>query len=291
MNRREFLKSIVTIGTVSLLGKPKQVSAAEYFPGYPDRFGMLSDLTLCIGCRSCEEACNQANNLPSLSPSWEDKSVFDKKRRTDASHLTVVNRYTIKGEPVYRKVQCLHCNEPACVSACLVGALKKSKEGPVTYNPNVCIGCRYCMIACPFYIPAYEYSNLLTPRVMKCQMCYARIKKGGIPACAEACPMEAITFAKRSDLLNLARTRISKHPNKYINHIYGENEAGGTGWLYISPVSFEKLDFPMDVGTKPYPEFTREFLSWVPLVFVLWPGMLTGLYAITKNREQNTEKR
>ena len=145
------------------------------------------------------------------------------------------------------------------------------------------------MAACPFYIPAYEYSNLLTPKVMKCQMCYSRIKEGKIPACAEACPMEAIAFGKRADILKFARERIVKHPDRYINHIYGEREAGGTGWLYISPVSFERLDFPIDVGTKPYPEYTKGFLSWVPVVLVLWPGILVGIHHITKPEEKKVE--
>jgi len=246
---------------------------------------MLTDLSSCIGCRRCEEACSQANNLPER-PCIDDKTVFAKKRRPDAKAYTVVNRYLIDKKEVFRKVQCFHCEEPACVSACLVGALKKSKEGPVTYNKNLCIGCRYCMVACPFYIPAYEYSNLLTPKVMKCQMCYDRIKAGKIPACAEACPMEAITFGRRADILKFAQERIVKHPKGYINHIYGEREAGGTGWLYISQVPFEKLDFPIDLGTKPYPEYTKGFISWVPVVFVLWPGILTGLYAITKNKTE-----
>ncbi|MEK9149865.1 MAG: 4Fe-4S dicluster domain-containing protein, partial [Candidatus Desantisbacteria bacterium] len=218
MNRRDFLKTIGVIGTVGLVGKPE---AGEDFSGHPDRFGMLTDISLCIGCRRCEEACSQANNLPE-GPCLDDKSVFDKKRRLDVKAYTVVNRYIIEGKEVFRKVQCFHCEEPACVSACLVGALKKTKEGPVIYNPNLCIGCRYCMVACPFYIPAYEYSNLLTPRVMKCQMCYDRIKEGKAPACAEVCLMEAITFGKKADLLKFARGRIVKRPDKYVNHIYGE---------------------------------------------------------------------
>ncbi len=284
MNRRDFLKTIGVIGACGMVGKPE---AGENFSGHLNRFGMLTDISSCIGCRRCEEACSKANNLPQLLP-LDDKTVLNRKRSPDAKAYTVVNRYIIEGKEVFRKVQCFHCEEPACASACLVGALKKSKEGPVTYNPNLCIGCRYCMVACPFYIPAYEYSNLLAPRVMKCQMCYDRIKEGKTPACCEACPMEAITFGKRSDLLKFAQERIVQRPDKYVNHIYGEREVGGTSWLYISPVPFEKLDFPIDVGTKPYPEYTKGFLSWVPVVLVLWPGILTGLYAITRGESQET---
>ena len=291
ISRRDFLKGTVTVGSSllvwSLLGNPKNASAQD-FSGWPDRVGMLTDITRCFGCRRCEEACNKANNLPAPGTSFDDKSVFEKERRTDAKTYTVVNRYANPktGEPVYRKVQCNHCAEPACVSACLVGALKKSPEGPITYNENVCIGCRYCMTACPFYIPAFEYFDAGSPAIQKCFMCYHRISEGEIPACAIECPVEAITFGKRSELLKLARDRIRNKPDKYIDHIYGEHEVGGTDWLYISSVPFEELGFPCDLGTTPYPELTREFLSGVPLVLVAWPALLGGFYLFSKRREQ-----
>jgi len=291
ISRRDFLKGTTTIGGTllawSLLGSP-ETAFAQDFSGWPDRVGMLTDITRCFGCRRCEEACNKANNLPAPETSFEDKSVFEKERRTDAKTYTVVNRYANPktGEPVYCKVQCNHCIEPACVSACPVGALEKSPEGPVTYNENVCIGCRYCMTACPFYIPAFEYFDAGSPAIQKCFMCYDRISKGEVPACATECPVEAITFGKRSELLKLARDRIRNKPEKYIDHIYGEHEAGGTDWLYISSVPFEELGFPHDLETTPYPELTREFLSGVPLVLMVCPALLGGLYLLSKRREQ-----
>ena len=294
ISRRVFLKGTATAGGSLLLlsfwANPMKAFAQE-LSGWPDRYGMLTDITRCIGCRRCEEACNKENNLPPPKIPFEDKSVFEKKRRTDAQTRTVVNRYADPktGEPVYRKVQCNHCAEPACVSACVVGALKKSPEGPVIYNENICIGCRYCMTACPFYIPAFEYFDAGSPAIQKCFMCYNRISEGEVPACATECPVEAITFGKRSELLTLARDRIRNEPDKYINHIYGEHEVGGTDWLYISGVPFEELDFPCDLGITPYPEFTREFLSAVPLILVIWPALLGGLYLFSKRREENTE--
>lgn len=292
ISRRDFLKSAAVMGGCLLAGNivgPPEKALAKNFKAQSDHFGMLTDLTRCIGCRRCEAACNKANNLPEPVVPFEDKSVFDKKRRTDAQTYTVVNRYSDSrhmGEPVYSKVQCMHCEEPACVSACLVGALKKTPEGPVVYDENVCLGCRYCLNACPFYIPTYEYSNAFHPKVQKCFMCYRRITEGEVPACATECPVEAITFGKRSELIKLARDRIRESLDRYIDHIYGEHKAGGTDWLYISGVPFEELGFPTDLGTTPYPEFTNEFLSLIPLVDVAWPALLVGFYLMSNSREQ-----
>ncbi len=292
MNRRDFLKAGGALVGVSLTGS-REGAAAHSFTGYPDRYGMLSDLTRCIGCRRCESACNKANNLPPPRTSFETTSVFEEKRRpyvADVQSYTVVNRFEVDGKEVFRKVQCMHCEEPACVSACLVGALKKSPEGPVVWNEKLCIGCRYCITACPFYVPAFEYSSAFDPRIQKCFMCYQRITKGIVPACAEACPVEAITFGKRSSLLKLARTRIWGEPDKYIDHVYGEREAGGTGWLYISGVPFSELDFPMNLGTTSFPEYTKDFLAMVNLTLVSWPAVFGGIYLMTKDRDKTHEE-
>lgn len=293
ITRRTFLKGVAAIGG-SVILVPRQALALEDFPGWPHRFGMLTDITRCIGCRRCEGACNEANHLPPPRIPFDEEAVFEEKRRpyvADAQSYTVVNRYRDpkRGDPVYRKAQCMHCEEPACVSACLVGAMKKSPEGPVIYNEDICIGCRYCITACPFYIPAYEYSEPLTPKVQKCFMCYHRIQKGLAPACAEVCPVEALTFGKRSDLIKVARERINKEPQRYVDHIYGEHEAGGTGWLYISGVPFEQLDFPMDLGKTALPTLTRDFLSMVPLVLVAWPALFGGIYTFANHRELPAE--
>jgi Fe-S-cluster-containing dehydrogenase component len=256
---------------------------------------MLSDMTRCIGCRRCEAACNKSNKLPPPKTSFEDTSVFEEKRKpyvADVQSYTAVNRYEVDGKTVFRKVQCMHCDEPACASACPVGALKKSPEGPVVWNDKVCIGCRYCIIACPFYVPAFEYSSAFDPKIQKCFMCYQqRITKGLVPACAEACPVEAITFGKRSDLIKQAWLRIWDNPDKYIDHIYGEKEAGGTGWLYISGVPFSKLDFQMDVGTTSYPKYTKDFLSMVNLTLVSWPALLGGFYLASHKSHTDHDKK
>lgn len=287
-NRRHFIQQLAAGAGTALLGTHARAeTAVEAFSGYPDRKGMLVDISLCIGCRKCEEACKESNGLPPIDISLQDKSVFEHRRRTDAANYTVVNRYPVEGQedsPVYVKTQCMHCEEPACASACLVGALTKSEEGAVVYNKDVCLGCRYCMIACPFGIPAYEYHNPTSPQIRKCTLCFEKVQKGGVPACAAICPNEAITFGKRSDLIQLAREKIMKHPGTYQDHIYGLTEAGGTTWLYISRVPFAMIGFPTGLGTKPYADYTRGFLSAVPVVFVAWPALLGGFHLFSRSR-------
>ncbi|UCD76013.1 MAG: 4Fe-4S dicluster domain-containing protein [Phycisphaerales bacterium] len=291
VNRRDFLK---LAGAAGIAGAA-QASSARAAPTNrvsDDWMGMLTDLTLCEGCRKCEWACRGANGLTHDQPidDYDDKSVFEQRRRPDAENFTVVNRFASErpGEnPTNVKIQCMHCFEPACASACLVAAFRKTPEGPVLYDESVCIGCRYCMMACPFGMPAYTYDDPFSPAVKKCTMCFERIsKEGGMPACAEICPLEAITFGKRSDLLALARSKIESEPDKYIDHIYGEKEAGGTCWMYVAGKPFGDLGFRTDVGTTPYPELTKGFLSAVPLVLTVWPALLMGAYAFTKHREQ-----
>ena len=253
-----------------------------------DFYGMLIDTTQCIGCRSCEIACNEANQLPQPEKSFDDESVFENERKTDVGVYTVVNRYpnsANENEPVYRRLQCMHCNQPACASACLVKAMEKTKEGPIIYHPELCLGCRYCMVACPFDIPKFEYDKPV-PSITKCIFCYERIKEGKKPACAEACPTEATLFGKRSELVEIAKTRIYQNPDNYVHHIYGENEVGGTGWIYLSSVPFEEIGFRTDLGTRPYPEFTYSFLSAVPFVLILWPALLMGISYMEKRKDK-----
>lgn len=270
-------------------GKLAHAGSNKHFTGYPDSAGVLYDNTLCIGCRECEKACNKVNELPEPDQPFDDLSVLNDKRRTDAKAYTVVNRYdNIDGAkgPVYRKIQCNHCMEPACASACFVSALKKTEVGAVTYDASVCVGCRYCMIACPFYIPAYEYDEALTPRVMKCTMCYPRLMEGKLPGCVEACPKEALTFGKRDNLLTIARERIRKFPDRYVDHIYGENEMGGTSWLHLSGVPFREIGMREDLGVTPAPQFTAGALASVPVIAGMWPVLLTGIYAISKRKDK-----
>ena len=235
MNRRQFL--LATSGA-ALGCRASQASSppSEAPPGY----GVLVDTPECIGCRKCEYACAKAHALTTqpVMEAFEDRAVFEHPRRMEANSFTVVNRYpdpqnTTK--PTYVKIQCMHCLEPACVSACLVGALRHNPKGDVGYDPWKCMGCRYCMVACPFQVPAYEYNDPLTPRVRKCDLCRERLDQGQRPACVAMCPTNCMTFAPRDQLLTLAHEKIAANPDRYAPEVYGEKEVGGTGWLYLTP--------------------------------------------------------
>jgi len=288
LNRRVFLKCIGAAGA-GVAGAATDSTAAHAWESRApaDPLGCLVDLNRCIGCRKCEQACQTVNKLPQPEQPFDDLTVLDKKRRPDERAYTVVNRYypgrrDVRDQlvPTFVKVQCMHCQDPACASACIVGALTKKENGAVYYDISKCIGCRYCMVACPFEIPAYEYHNPVTPRVMKCTFCYERVEnEGKLPGCVGICPVEAMTFGRRSNLLKIAKKRIESDPGSYVNHVYGEHEAGGTSWLYISGVPFDRVGF-IQVPHRPLTELAETIQSslfsylWSPIVLF---GMLGGI--------------
>jgi len=262
LSRRSFFKIVGAAGA-GMAVKPEPADASG--PGLQDtEYGCLVDTTLCVGCRKCEQACNQRYSLPKPIESFEEMTVLENERRMDETSYTVVNKYypknigtlTWRQRPTFVKFQCMHCNDPSCVSACIVGALVKQPNGMVTYDAAKCIGCRYCMVACPFQVPAYEYDEPLTPQVRKCTFCFEYVADGGLPACAQVCPREAITFGKKTDLLDLARWKMKNNPDKYVDHIYGEHEVGGTSWIYLASEPFETIGFPK-LGTKAPPRLTE----------------------------------
>jgi len=141
------------------------------------------------------------------------------------------------------------------------------------------------MISCPFNIPKFEYDSP-NPKIQKCNLCYSRLEKGEKPACVAACPVDALMFGTRRDILSNARTRIATEPDKYTKHIYGDEVAGGTGWLYLSSVPFDQIGINTNLSKIPYPEYTKGFLYGVPVVFVLWPAILLGMSQLTKRAEK-----
>ena len=288
MKRRAFLSLLTgsaAVGVTSALPVTRAEAAGGEFKGYPDSNAVLTDLTLCIGCRKCEEACSQVNSLPAPAP-LDDRSIFQQKRRTHADSFTVVNQYSVDGRDVYRKMQCMHCLEPACATACFVRAFTKNPDGSVTYDPTLCVGCRYCMVSCPFNIPAYTYDKVLSPVVRKCTMCHDRQMEGKLPGCVEACPTGALIFGKRRELLAIARKRIADNPDRYIDHIYGEHEMGGTAWLTISGVDFSKVGMREDLGTRAAAEYTTGVLGALPMVVGFWPVVLGGAYLMNRRKEE-----
>ena len=254
----------------------------------PEEFvGVLVDTTRCIGCRSCERACSVAHDLP--VPDIEHDGALAAVRDTSETQWTVVNRFeTSKGE-VFVKKQCLHCWQPACAAACLTNAMYKTRTGPVIWRQSKCMGCRYCMVSCPFDIPKFEYHSW-NPKIQKCTLCAERLADGQRPACVESCPTDALIFGTKRELMEIARVRIYNHPDRYVHKIYGEHEVGGTGWLYLSAVPFEELGFRTDLGTTPYPEYTRDFLYGVPLVLFGLPAMMLGLNLLSDNQEKPLEE-
>jgi Fe-S-cluster-containing dehydrogenase component len=284
MDRRNFLKGMGAVAGCTLVGGETEAATRE---GAADGYGVLVDTTECIGCRSCEEACAEANGLP--VPDIDDEGVFEQRRDTSETQWSTVNRFeTDDGYEVFVKKQCMHCNSPACASACLTRAMTKTKEGPVIWREDKCLGCRLCMVSCAFEIPKYEYANP-NPRVQKCKLCWEKIREGEQPACVENCLGDALTFGKRSELLEIARTRIYTNRESYVSHIYGEHEVGGTGWLYLAAVPFEQLGFRTDLGTTPLPELTKEFLYAVPTVLTLVPAFLLGMSKLTEGRAEMEE--
>ena len=183
----------------------------------------------------------------------------------------------------YVRRMCMHCQDPACASACLVGALQKTPAGPVTYDGAKCIGCRYCLVACPFSVPRYQWSKLV-PYVTKCDMCAARRAKGQPPACVEACPVQASIAGNREEILEEAQRRILNDP-QYVKHIYGSDEVGGTSVFFISDVPFEKLGFAA-VPKQPMPVLTANALGDGPTVILVGGALLAGLYWITERRAE-----
>lgn len=247
--------------------------------------GVLVDLTKCVGCGSCTVACKLWNDTK-----WDDKTpTLGDKAKLTGNNWTVVHSKEVKdqqGEPVWRfvKQQCLHCKEPACASACFAKAFQKTEAGPVVYYPHLCVGCRYCMVACPFNIPKYTWENPF-PIVTKCMMCNTKVEKGEAPACVSVCPAGVFKFGDREKLLAEAKTILAKDP-KYVKHIFGEDEVGGTEWLYISDVPFDQLGFKTNVTKRSLPSYTESYMHATPFVGITWGVILTGLYHYTKRRKE-----
>jgi formate dehydrogenase beta subunit len=284
MDRRGFLKTSLVVGAAAL-GSNKANAQDKRDP--EEFVGILVDTTRCIGCRACEVACGEEHDL--LVPDVLNDGALEEHRKTSVEQWTIVNKYETEKGDVFVKRQCMHCYQAACATACPTEAMVKTGQGPVTWNGKKCIGCRYCMVSCPFEMPKFEY-NEWNPKLQKCTMCFERLEEGQKPACVEACPTDALMFGTRVKNLEIARHRIYSHPDEYVHHIYGEHEVGGTGYIYLSAVPFDQIGFRTDLGTTPYPEYTKDFLYTVPMVLFGAPAFMLGLNALAGLSKPDTEE-
>ncbi len=236
--------------------------------------GLLLDVTRCIGCGLCRDACRAENGLPETQDEGLSEHRFTTLRKMDAGG----------GRTRWVRRLCMHCLRPTCESVCPVGALRRTEDGPVLYDAGRCIGCRYCMMACPYGVPRYEWRSV-APRVRKCVMCSGRLARGLPTACAEACPFGATVFGERADLLRVARERSSDPAGGYVRQVFGETEGGGTSVLVLADVPFAVLGFPAGLPGHPLGEYTGEVLSKLPNVVVVGGALLAGLYWVINRRD------
>lgn len=275
ISRRDFLKVVGAAAGSALVSTQVALASSQGNPN--DYVGMLYDATKCVGCNACTNACRQWNKT---TPEVVD-GLYDAPQSLSSDTWTLIQLYQEGDTSSFVKHQCMHCVDPACVSGCPVEALQKTAAGPVTYDPDRCIGCRYCMYTCPFHIPRFSWDDVI-PVIAKCTLCADRLTEGNGPACAERCPTSALTWGKRSDLIAEAESRLATEPSRYENKIYGKEDAGGTGVIYLSAVPFEDLGLP-NVDNEPIPEISETVGNlFLPSIIVGGPLVLAALRSIAK---------
>ena len=271
----------------------------------------LVDITNCIGCRACQVACKQWNDREGEVTELNAHLGFQNPATLSAKTYTLISFHEMENpekpsglDAAFVMRRCFHCLEPGCVSACPTTALERRADGPVVYDADKCIGCRYCMLACPWDVPTAEWDRL-APKIEKCTHCADRTSQPApvafngtpappeetkrfletiaTPACVKACPADALRYGTREEMLAVAHKRISDRPDKYVDHIYGEKELGGTSVVYLSAVPFEKLGFPT-FGEKPFPAYTAAALGLVPPAVMALGAMLGAAYSVFKRR-------
>jgi Fe-S-cluster-containing dehydrogenase component len=278
ISRRTAFK-LALAGTAATIAKP--VAASVPIAAPVDAVGLLYDTTKCIGCKACVVACREANGLEP-DTSWSG-GLYQAPLDLNEKTKTVIKLFDDGEHRSYVKAQCMHCIDPACANACMLGAFKKREFGIVTYDVNYCIGCRYCEVACPYGVPKFEWAKA-APKMVKCELCNHRIAEGRIPACAEVCPRKAVIYGKREDLLREAKTRLAENPGKYIQKVYGEHDGGGTQCLYISHVPFEQIGLPA-LGEESTPTLQRTIQHSIYKGFVA-PVALYGLLGLVLLRNR-----
>ena len=292
ISRRNFLKlsgvglASVALGVPSsLAGTPSPVKAAAGEIAAPDSASMLYDGVKCVGCRACQMACKKRSSLPAETDS---NQLYDAPVDLSGNTWTLIQLYQSGGKAQgpektsFVKKQCMHCVNPACVAACPVAALQKTESGPVVYHSERCIGCRYCMSACPFGVPKSQWDKAL-PYIRKCDFCADRQSQGKAPACGEACPTGALIYGTRKTMLETAHARLGASQD-YVQHVYGETEAGGTAMVYIAGVGYSALGFPT-LSDQALPDITWPYMRAVPWLIVGMASLSTAIYLRTHRNE------
>ena len=292
-DRRALLKGVAAGAAVAAAGVAAPAEARVRKEAPANAVGLLYDTTKCIGCKTCVVACRRANDMP-VDTSNSEGALWDTPSDLNAKTRNIIKLYKDPDGPErsYFKAQCMHCIDPACVGACMIGALQKREFGIVTYKSEYCSGCRYCQVACPFEIPKFEWEKL-APKIVKCELCNHRLAEGKQPGCTEVCPRKAVIFGKHADLLAEAKRRIAENPKKYKGYrkgdppsVYGEVEGGGTQVLYLSHVPHEKLGLP-DLGTEPVPEIAQTVQHGIYQGFLAPAALYVGLAAVVvRNRKK-----
>jgi len=244
-------------------------------------FGILNDVTKCIGCERCVSGCKERNNLGPDRP-WRWRSGDGLSSDSWCSILRWPGGHNV------RKM-CRHCEHPACVSACPVAALHRTEDGAVVYRESRCMGCRYCMMACPYGIPRYSWEDTI-PLIRKCVLCYEQTSEGGVPACVESCPTGATIFGDRDELLEQAHATIAANPERYLDKVWGETEVGGTAVLYITDVDVGSLCIQPNIGEHALPDLTWPALAAVPGVFLGVGATAAGLRWLTGRKQKVAEE-
>jgi len=305
LDRRTALKVLACGGAATVASAlPSPAREAKTAPA--GAIGMLYDTTRCIGCKTCVVACKQANDRDPDPGPWQDDKLYDAPVDLNADTKNVIKLLADGEYRSYMKAQCMHCVDPACAAACMLGSLHKDEvTGIVGYDPAYCVGCRFCMMACPFNVPKFEFDSP-TPNIVKCELCRHRVKdqaavtasgftrypSGQGPACCEVCPREAVIYGKRDELLAEAQRRIAANPGLYHqDRVYGEHDGGGTQVLYLSHVPFAKLGLP-ELGERgtPHVAYTVQEGIYYKLPFVAPAALYAALVAVqVRNRKTGEE--
>jgi Ni/Fe-hydrogenase subunit HybB-like protein/Fe-S-cluster-containing dehydrogenase component len=262
VTRRVAIQTLAAAGATAVLPAPLRARP----PKVPaeDAIGVLYDPTLCIGCQDCVRGC-------ALHQGCDPEAVTEHHTPLAPPYLTVLQKHEHEGVEAFHKVQCMHCVDPACVSACMLGAMQQQPDGAVTWNGDLCVGCRYCQIGCPFTVLRFEWDTP-TPSIVKCDLCSERRADGLEPACVEACKRGALAFGRRSELIEEAYRRIDARPLRYEQKLYGEHDGGGTSWLYLAKAGLSHAEVGLpQLGTRSVPSLPET------IQHTLYKGMIAPL--------------